>query len=191
MKTVKSILTIFLAMAMALSMAACSGSNTGKSSTDVNMTAQEVLDAVKNSLGDSYTSDTAETEDRMTGYYGLDMSRIDSWAAESNSNPSLSMDCTVILKVKDGYAKDAAALLQQSYEQVRDYAKMYNMDLYRVLQGRLFINGDYVALIIEGKEADYNASEEDQAAFARDEAAKTDAAWKDIFGSAENTLSAS
>ena len=116
------------------------------------------------------------------------MSRIESWAAESNSMSSLNMDCAVVLQVKDGYAEDAAKLLQQSYEQTLSYARMYNMDMQRVLQARLFVNGNYVALIVEGEQGDWEASDEDQAKFAADEAAKVDAAWSEIFGSAENSI---
>ena len=184
----KRILTFILALTMALSLAACGDKKENKDDPDVTMTAQEVLDSLKESLGSSYTSDQAETEDRMSGYYGLDMSKIESWAAESNSSSSLNMDCTVILKVKDGYAQDAAALLQSGYEQTLSYSRMYNMDLQRALQGRLFINGNYVALIVEGQQGDYEASEEVQANFAADEAAKVDEAWSGIFGSANNSI---
>jgi len=184
----KRILTFILALTMALSLVACGDKKENKDDPDVTMTAQEVLDSLKESLGSSYTSDQAETEDRMSGYYGLDMSKIESWAAESNSNSSLNMDCTVILKVKDGYAEDAAALLQERFDQTCDYARMYNMDLQRVLQGRLFIKGSYVALIVEGHQGDYEASEEVQANFAADGAAKVDKAWSGIFGSADNSI---
>ena len=134
------------------------------------------------------TSDTAESEARMSGYYGLDMSRIESWAAESNASSSLNADCAVVLKVKDGYAADAAALLQQSFDQVVSYARMYDMDLQRVLQGRLYISGNYVALILEGAKPDGSASAEEQAKFAADEAAKADEVWRGIFGSADNGI---
>ena len=184
----KRILTFALALVMALSLAACGDKKENKDDPNVTMTAQEVLDSLKESLGSSYTSDQAETEDRMSGYYGLDMSKIESWAAESNSSSSLNMDCTVILKVKDGYAEDAAALLQKRFDQTCDYARMYDMDLQRVLQGRLFVNGNYVALIVEGQQGDYEASEEAQANFAADEAAKVDEAWSGIFGSADNSI---
>ena len=184
----KRILTFILALTMALSLAACGDKKENKDDLNVTMTAQEVLDSLKESLGSSYTSDTAETEDRMSGYWGLDLSKIESWAAESNSSSSLNMDCTVILKVKDGYAEDAAALLQKRFDQTCDYARMYNMDLQRVLQARLFISGNYVALIIEGQQPDYNASAEEQAKFAAEEAAKVDSAWKALFGSASNSI---
>ncbi len=134
------------------------------------------------------TSDTAESEARMSGYYGLDMGRVESWAAESNASSSLNADCAVVLKVKDGYAQDAAALLQQSFDQVVSYARMYDMDLQRVLQGRLYISGNYVALILEGAKPDGSASAEEQAKFAAGEAAKVEAAWKALFGSASNAI---
>lgn len=194
----KKILALILAAFMLLAAVACTANTTpaapNSNATDntdtpaVTMTAQEILDSLKQSLGNSWASDTAETEDRISGYYGLDMSQIESWAAESNSMSSLNMDCAIVLQVKDGYAEDAAKLLQQSYEQVLSYARMYNMDLQRVLQARLFVNGNYVALIIEGAQGNWEASDEDQAKFSANEAAKVDSAWSAIFGSAENSI---
>ena len=75
MKTMKK------ALMMVLSLAACGGKtdnggnsdNNGSGGKDqpaaVDMTAQEVLDALKEKLGDSYGCDLAEDESRMTGYY--------------------------------------------------------------------------------------------------------------------------
>ena len=94
----------------------------------------------------------------------------------------------VIVKVKDGYAQDAAALLQTSYEQVLSYSRMYNMDLQKVLQARLFVNGNYAALLILGAQGDWEASDEEQAKFAADEAAKVDDVWSGIFGSTDNSI---
>lgn len=195
----KEILAFILAAFMLLAVVACTAntaptepeSDATDNNTDtsaITMTAQEILDALKKSLGDSYASDSAETEDRMSGYWGLDMSQIESWAAESNSMSSLNMDCAVVLKVKDGYAESAAKLLQTGFEQILSYARMYDMDLQRVLQARLFVNGNYVALLVEGEQADWQASDEEQAKFAADEAAKVDAAWSAIFGSADNSI---
>ena len=169
-------------------LAACGGKTDNGGKDDpaaVDMTAQEVLDALKEKLGDSYGCALAEDESRMTGYYELDMSKIDSWAAESSENSALDLRTAVVLKVKDGYAQDAAALLQTGYEQVLDYSKMYDMNLPMVQQARLFVNGNYVALLILGQMPDENA---DEAKLAQDEAAKVDAAWQDIFGSASNQI---
>ena len=188
----KRISSIVLAIVMALALAACSNNtnnnNNSNGAKEVNMTAQEVLDSIKKSLGDSFDCDVTEDEARMSDYWGLDMTKVESWAAMSNSNSSLNPSSAVILKVQEGYAQDAAALLQSGYEQVLSYSRMYNMDLQKVLQARLFVNGNYVALLILGAQGDWEASDEDQAKFAADEAAKVDAAWSGIFGSADNTI---
>lgn len=188
----KRISSIVLAIVMALALAACSNNtnnnNNSNGAKEVNMTAQEALDSIKKSLGDSFDCDVTEDEARMSGYWGLDMTKVESWAAMSNSNSSLNPSSAVILKVQEGYAQDAAALLQSGYEQVLSYSRMYNMDLQKVLQARLFVNGNYVALLILGAQGDWEASDEDQAKFAADEAAKVDAAWSGIFGSADNTI---
>ena len=186
----KRILTFVLALSMALSLAAC-GSKTDdnkKNNTEVTMTAQEIMDALKEKLEDSFDCDTAESEDRMSGYWGLDMSRVESWAAMGNSNSAINPSAAVILKVKDGYAQDTAALLQTGYEQILSYSRMYNMDLQKVLQARLFVNGNYAALLILGAQGDWEASDEVQAKFAAEEAAKVDEAWRGIFGSADNSI---
>lgn len=190
MKMMKKVTALLLALMMVLSLAACGNSNDNgnkdSGNTTVDKTAQEVLDALKEKLGDSYGCDLAESEDRMTNYYGLDMSKIDSWAAESSENSALDPSTAVVLKVKDGYAQDAAALLQERYDQVLDYVRMYSMNVAQVEQARLFVNGNYVALLILGQTPDENTA--DEAKLAQDEAAKVDAAWQDIFGSASNQI---
>ena len=190
MKMMKKVTALLLALMMVLSLAACGNSNDSgnkdNGNATVDKTAQEVLDMLKEKLGDSYGCDLAEDEDRMTNYYGLDMSKIDSWAAESSENSAIDPSTAVVLKVKDGYAEDAAALLQECYEQVLDYVRMYSMNVAQVEQARLFINGNYVALLILGQMPDENTA--DEAKLAQDEAAKVDAAWQDIFGSASNQI---
>ena len=190
MKMMKKATALLLTLMMVLSLAACGNSNDNgnkdSGNTTVDKTAQEVLDALKEKLGDSYGCDLAEDEDHMTNYYGLDMSKIDSWAAESSENSALDPSTAVVLKVKDGYAEDAAALLQERDDQVLDYVRMYSMNVAQVEQARLFVNGNYVALLILGQTPDENTA--DEAKLAQDEAAKVDAAWQDIFDSASNQL---
>ena len=185
----KKFICAVLALVMVLSLAACGSKqddNGGK--TDVDLTAQEVLDKLKETLGDSYGCDTQDDEDRMTNYYGLDMSQVDSWASEASSMSVLDPSTAVVLKVKDGYADTAADLLRERYQQVLDYSKMYNMNVPMVEQARLFVSGNYVALLILGAQGDWEASDEVQAKFAAEEAAKVDEVWRGIFGSADNGI---
>lgn len=188
----KRILTFVLALSMALSLAACGGkaddNKKNDNNTEVTMTAQKIMDTLKEKLGDSFDCDVTEDETRMSGYWGLDMTQVESWASMSNSNSAVNSSYAVIVKVKEGYAQDAAALLQTGYEQILSYSRMYNMDLQKVLQARLFVNSNYVALLILGAQGDWEASDEDQAKFAADEAAKADAVWSGIFGSADNSI---
>lgn len=189
--TMKKFICAVLALVMVLSLAACGSKqddNGGK--TDVDLTAQEVLDKLKETLGDSYGCDAQDDEDRMTNYYGLDMSQVDSWASEASSMSALDPSTAVVLKVKDGYADTAADLLRERYRQVLDYSKMYNMNVPMVEQARLFVSGNYVALLILGQTPDGDVTAEEEAQLAQDEAAKVDGAWKDIFGSAGNKISA-
>lgn len=186
----KRILTIVMTLSMMLSLAACGNqtNNSKQTNAEVTMTAQEIMDTLKDKLGNSFDCDVAEDETRISGYWGIDTEKVENWAAMSNSNSSLNPSTAVIVKVKDGYAQDASTLLQTGYEQILSYSRMYNMDLQKVLQARLFVSGNYVALLILGGEGDWEASDEEQAKFASDEAAKVDAAWNEIFGSAENTI---
>lgn len=185
----KRILTFFLALTMVLPLAACGGkADDNKGKTEVTMTAQEIMDTLKEKLGDSFGCDVAETEDNICGYWGLNMEQVESWAAMGNSNSAINPSAAVILKVKDGYAQDAAALLQTGYEQILSYSRIYNMDLQKVLQARLFVNGNYAALLILGAQGDWEASDKVQAKFAAEEAAKVDAVWSGIFGSADNSI---
>ena len=185
----KRILTFVLALSMALAVAACGGkADDNKGKTEVTMTAQEIMDTLKEKLGDSFGCDVAETEDNISGYWGLDMGQVESWASMSNSNSAVNSSYAVIVKVKDDYAQDAAALLQTGYEQILSYSRMYNMDLQKVLQARLFVNGNYVALLILGATGDWQLSDEELARLAAEEAAKVDETWSGIFGSADNSI---
>ena len=183
----KRILTLTLTLALLLSLTACGG-KTDPDTTDVTLSAQEVLDSLRKTLGDSDPCDAAVDEDYLVNYYGLDREKIESWAAESSSNSALDPSSAVILQVKDGYAQEAAAALPEGFSQVLSYARMYDMQVAKVEEARLFVNGNYVALLILGAEGDWEADAETQAQFAADEAAKVDAAWEAIFGSAENSI---
>ena len=86
----------------------------------------------------------------------------------------------------DNGGKDDPAAVDMTAQEVLDYCRMYSMNVAQVEQARLFVSGDYVALLILGQGPDDSTA--DEAELAQDEAAKVDAAWQDIFGSAANQL---
>ncbi|MGN0507063.1 MAG: DUF4358 domain-containing protein [Lachnospiraceae bacterium] len=174
----KRIFSIMLVM-MFFTMAACGTKK--EEAKEVTLTAPELLEQLKEALGESYSCDTADDETQLENYFGLDLSKIDSYASESNAM-YIDQSKAIILKVQDGYAEEAAECLRKSYEQTVNFSQMYHMDVHRVGQARLFVQGNYVALLILGQQGDYEASEEEQAKFALAEYEKVDAAWKEIFG---------
>ena len=50
------------------------------------------------------------------------------------------------------------------------------------------MNGNYAAQLILGTTGDWQLSDEELARFAAEEAAKVDAVWSGIFGSADNSI---
>lgn len=178
----KKFVCAVLALVMVLSLAACGSKQDDNSGGDVDLTAQQIVDKLKEALGDSYGCDAQEDADYMASYYGFDMTQVEDWVADCASVSAVDPRTAVVLKVKDGYAETAATLLRERYQQVLDYTKLYNMNVPTVQQARLFVNGNYVALLILGQTTN------DDTALAESESAKVDATWKDIFGSAENVL---
>ena len=177
----KKFVCAVLALVMVLSLAAC-GSKQEDNDGGVDLTAQQIVDKLKEALGDSYGCDAQEDADYMANYYELDMEQVEDWVAECASVSAVDPSTAVVLKVKDGYAETAAVHLRERYQQMLDYTKLYDMNVPTVQQARLFVNGNYVALLILGQTTN------DDTALAESEGAKVDAAWKDIFGSAENAL---
>lgn len=155
----------------------------------VTLSADDVLKKLKKELGDSYTCDNICSKDELESFFELDMTKVESCVYENNSISAVYMDTAVILKVKDGYAKTAAAKLQERFDQIGSYSFPGNYDNFKAEQARLYVNGDYVALLILGKGAGDNAAEETEKANAASEAEKIDAAWEKIFGQkAENII---
>lgn len=147
-----------------------------KGKASATLTASEVLSKLKKELGSSYTCDNVSTQSELESFFELDMSKVESGVYENNKISAVYMDTAVILKVKDGYAKTAAAKLQEHYDQIASYSFLGNYDNYKSAQARLFVSGNYVALIILGKDVSSEAT-------ASSEAEKIDVAWEKIFGS--------
>lgn len=150
--------------------------------------ASDVLDSIKDSLGSSYTCDNVCTSDRLENL-GFDMRYVKSFAYEEDSVSTINYDIAIVVKVSSSYTNKAIKILQDYYQQILAVSQLYNADVYRVEQARIFSQNGYVALLILGDNeySDYD-SEEDKADYAFGEALKVDNAWKNIFGSVPDNL---
>lgn len=153
----------------------------GNNSEKTKLTASGVLDRIKTELGSSYTCDNICSRTDLENV-GFDMRYIDSFAYENNAISAINADIAIVVKVKNGYADYAADILQSYYEQIYNTMQLYSADLYRVEQARIFVSGNYAALLILGDYGDWEQTEEEQSEFAFSEAIKVDNAWKKIFG---------
>lgn len=184
---IKKVLTLGLCAALSLSLAACGQKDDPKQpeNTDpatVTTTPADIQTAIKDALGDGWLCDAEMEKDMVLGYYGLDVEQVEAIAAAESSNGSIMIDRVVILQVKEGYAEDAVAALNGGFAQSASYSRMYNFDVPKMLGTRLYVSGNYIALITAGANGG-ELSEEEAAKLADGEYAKIDQAWEGIFGS--------
>lgn len=177
----KKLLIVVLALAMVFGLAAC-----GEGGKDVTATPAEIEAKIKEALGEGYICDVEMSADELAITYGLDMSKVEEFVSVANAIPSVNLDKVTILRVADGYAEQATAMLNAAYAQYVSYTRMYPFNAAKVLNARIFQSGNYVALIIAGASPDIGATAEQEAKLAADEYAKIDAVWQEFFGSANN-----
>lgn len=197
----KKLITFILTTLMVVSLVACGkdnkpaddkepGQNNSQSSDDnkqpVNTSPEEIEEKIKEVLGDDYACDVDKEEDFLTGYWGLDLAQVESYAARENSIASVNPDQIIILKVKDGYSDKAVEALNAGFAQNVSYIRQYPFGTEKVLNGRIFSNNNYVALIIAGQALDSDTTAEQEAKMAEEDYEKIDGVWEELFGSAEN-----
>lgn len=160
----------------------------GKSDPKSNNSAATVLDSIKSYLGSSYTCDNVHDSTDLENY-GIDMRYVNSCVYEDNSVSAINYDIAIVLNVKSGYADKAVQILQDYYQQILSVSQLYDADIYRVEQARIFSQNNYVALLILGDNGYSDSwSDDDKADYAFGEALKVDKAWKSIFGSTPENL---
>ena len=184
---IKKVLTLGLCAALSLSLAACGQKDDPKQPENsdpatVTTTPADIQTAIKDALGEGWLCDAEMEKDKVLAYYGLDAEQVEAIAAAESSNGSIMIDRVVILQVKEGYAEDAVAALNGGFDQSASYSRMYNFDVPKMLGTRLYVSGNYIALITAGANGG-ELSEEEAAKLADGEYAKIDQAWEGVFGS--------
>lgn len=192
---IKKIALILLSLVMAFSIVACGKAtdnkktdDNGKGNTTVTATPAEIEQKIADAVGkDNYLCDTEMEKDYLTNTLGLDLSKVESYAAKQNSITSVNPDTVVVLKVKDGYADKAVKVLNDSFAQMVSYIRQYPFGTAKVLNARIYKAGDYVLYILAGASYDGDDSEAENK-LALSEYAKIDEAIKGVFGTLPENL---
>ncbi len=157
---------------------------------DSELTPAAVEKAIADALGsDSYLCDTDIEESWLQNSYGFDLTKIKAYVAKQNAISAVNLDTVIILKVEDGYADTAVDILNSSYAQTVSYIRQYAFGVGKVLNARIYKEGNYVMYILAGAGYDGDDAAEEEA-LAVSEYEKIDAALCGIFGKTPENLAA-
>lgn len=180
MKRVIRSIAIILALVFVFVLAACGK----KKEPDkvVDKSAAEINEAIKNAWGeDGYGANTEIERDWLINSFGIDLDKVDDYYAAQNAISSINPDTVIILKVKDGYAKEAIDALNKVYANAVNYGTLYPFAVAKIMNARLYNEGNYVIYVIGGN-AYTGDSEEEEVKFTIAEYEKVDKALEEIFG---------
>ena len=162
-------------------------SKSDDSSDSAEIAVADIEKKIADALSDGYLCDTEIDPDWFRNYFGFDMTQIEEYAAKQNALSAVNPDTIIILKVKDGYADAAVELLNTAFAQQVSYIRQYPFGVQKVMNARIFKNGNYVIYALAGQSYDGEDSEE-ELKLAESEYAKIDAAVKDVFGTLPDNL---
>lgn len=184
----KKLSIILLTLLVMLNLVACSNSKKDDDNDTISTTPQQIEEKIIEAIGkDNYLCDTEIDKDWLKNYFGLDLSKVESYVAKQNSISSVNLDTVVILKVKDGYGDEAVKALNKVFSQTVDYIRQYPFGTAKVLNGRIYQQNDYVIYIISG--ANYDGEDlQEESKVAIEEYAKIDEALKTIFNKSLDNL---
>lgn len=184
----KKLSIILLTLLVMLNLVACSNSKKDDDNDTISTTPQQIEEKIIEAIGkDNYLCDTEIDKDWLKNYFGLDLSKVESYVAKQNSISSVNLGTVVILKVKDGYGDEAVKALNKVFSQTVDYIRQYPFGTAKVLNGRIYQQNDYVIYIISG--ANYDGEDlQEESKVAIEEYAKIDEALKTIFNKSLDNL---
>ena len=107
--------------------------------------------------------------------------------AKQNAISAVNLDTVIILETEDGYADTAADILNESYSGAVSYIRQYAFGVGKVMNVRIYKEGNYVMHILAGGSYDGDDAEKEDE-FAVSEYKKIDDALKSIFGEIPENL---
>lgn len=156
--------------------------------TASDVTPASIEKAIADAVGsDNYLCDTDIEESWLVNSFGLDLSKVKSYVAKQNAISAVNLDTVIILETEDGYADTAADILNESYSGAVSYIRQYAFGVGKVMNVRIYKEGNYVMYILAGGSYDGDDAEKEDE-FAVSEYKKIDDALKSIFGEIPENL---
>lgn len=157
-------------------------------STASEITPASIEKAIADAVGsENYLCDTDIEESWLKNSFGLDLSKVKSYVAKQNAISAVNLDTVIILKSEDGYADTAVELLNESYSGAVSYIRQYAFGVGKVMNARIYKEGNYVMYILAGANYEGNDAEKEDE-FAVSEYKKIDDALNSIFGEIPENL---
>lgn len=204
----KKHIAIITAAVLALTLTACSNTeskpndpqssnssnanNDSTSKTDNSQSAdpspKDIEAAIAKALGDGYlcTADVPDEEMGLSCIGWLDLTKVDEYVVKQ---PTIyAQDAVGIVKCKEGYADEAAKILNDRFAQSISYIRQYPHDVAKVEGTRIYRVGDILMYITAGAPTTAEMSDEDAAKLAASEYEKIDNTIKELFGSLPENL---
>lgn len=142
---------------------------------------EDILKAVQDAYGADYLPDSDLSEEELTQFMGVDMSLIDSFAAQM---PMISVhpDRVIIAKAAEGKGDE----LEEEFQRIRttlvEDQMIYPMNIAKTQASQVVRKGDYVALFLVGAiDMREDPTEEERLTFAQDEVKKAVDAFEGCF----------
>lgn len=157
-------------------------------STASEITPASIEKAIADAVGsENYLCDTDIEESWLKNSFGLDLSKVKSYVAKQNAISAVNLDTVIILESEDGYADTAVELLNESYSGAVSYIRQYAFGVGKVMNARIYKEGNYVIYILAGASYEGNDAEKEDE-FAVSEYKKIDDALNSIFGEIPENL---
>ncbi len=149
---------------------------------------KEIEAAIAKALGDGYlcTANVPDKEMGLSCIGWLDLTKVDEYVVKQ---PTIyAQDAVGIVKCKEGYADEAAKILNDRFAQSISYIRQYPHDVAKVEGTRIYRVGDILMYITAGAPTTAEMSDEDAAKLAASEYEKIDNTIKELFGSLPENL---
>jgi len=147
---------------------------------EYNYTTQEILDKIKEDMGESYLPNMPLDEEMVKELLGIDMELVEEYVAEM---PMISVnpDKVIILKAKEGKGEEILPLLEAAKTNMIENTFTYPQNAEKVQATKLVHHGDYFGLLMLGDANNMAEDPKERLEYAEKEVQKAVDAFNSMF----------